>query len=98
MTPVYSSRKMFLLPLLRHLAGARAPLPVPLMLPLMGAMPATGDRMEFARGRMEDGSVGPFGQQDSSALASLGAADCLIQRPAGSGELAAGEVVPVFPI
>ena len=94
----YVTAFLFLLPLLRHLAGSDTPLPVPLYMRLAAAMPATGDRMEFARGRMVEGMVEPFGQQDSSALASLGAADCLIQRAAGSGELAAGEVVPVFPL
>jgi len=94
----YVTAFLFALPLLRHLAGARQPLPVPLHLPLTGAMPAPGSRTEFARGRMVDGGVEPFGQQDSSALASLGAADCLIQRIAGAGEAAAGEVVSVFPL
>ena len=94
----YVTAFLFMLPLLRHLAGGKAPLPVPLMMPLAGAMPGCGDRTEFARGRMEDGKVVPFGQQDSSALASLGAADCLIRRDAGALPAAAGEMVPVFPL
>jgi len=73
-------------------------LPAPLSMRLAGDMPVCGDRTEFARGRMEDGKVVPFGQQDSSALASLGAADCLIRRDAGARPAKAGEMVPVFPL
>ena len=94
----YVTAFLFLLPLLRHLAGSNAALPVPLLMPLAGDMPACGDRTEFARGRIVDGRAVPMGQQDSSALASLGAADCLIQRDAGAGPALAGEMMPVFPL
>jgi molybdopterin molybdotransferase len=38
------------------------------------------------------------GSQDSSALTALAAADCLIDRPADSPALPAGEPVRVFPL
>ena len=88
---------LFLLPLLRKLGGAADPLPPRLTLPLAVPLPATGDRMEFVRGRYETDGVHPLRQQDSSALASLAASNCLIRRPARSQAADAGEVVEILP-
>src|SRR5690606_34661212 len=66
----YVTAYLFLLPLLRALAGA-APenrLPSSLEATLQEPLSASGDRREFVRGILADGSVTPIGEQDSSAL------------------------------
>ncbi|MEN7537103.1 molybdopterin molybdotransferase MoeA [Aurantiacibacter flavus] len=87
---------LFLLPLLRRLAGAAQPLPRAITLPTLDALPATGGRAELVRARMGDGGVTLLGQQDSSALRALAASEALIARPAHAGEAKAGDMVAVY--
>jgi len=94
----YVTAFLFLLPLLRRLGGSERPVPLGLCLPLVDPLPPTGDRMEFVRGHMGFGGVIPQKQGDSSALASLAAANCLIQRPAGSLAADIHELVTVHPL
>jgi len=91
----YVTAFLFLLPLLRALAGAAQPLPPLVKLRLAEAMPATGSRLEFIRARFTEGSIRPVAQQDSSALASLASSNALIRREIGSPPAAAGELVNV---
>lgn len=92
----YVTAFLFLLPLLRKLGGAADPLPRAIRLPLLEAMPDVGSRMEFVRAVIGKDGVTPLGQQDSSALASLSLADCLIQRPAHAPAAEIGESAAVF--
>jgi molybdopterin molybdotransferase len=93
----YVTGFLFLVPLLRRLAGASQPLPQSIALPLAQPLSATGKRAEFIRARIAaGGSVEALGDQDSSALASLANAQALIMRPAHSGPSAIGEKVPVY--
>lgn len=87
---------MFLLPLLRALGGARAPLPRGVTMSLGSALPAAGDRTEFVRARLEDDSLVPVVEQDSSALAALARADALIERPANALAAEAGALVRAY--
>src|SRR5690606_29316611 len=48
----YVTAYLFLLPLLRHLGGAREALPRPLVATLADPLPAAGDRLEFVRGTL----------------------------------------------
>src|SRR5690606_3566863 len=48
----YVTAYLFLLPLLRHLGGAREALPRPLAATLADPLPAAGDRLEFVRGTL----------------------------------------------
>ncbi|WP_121114422.1 molybdopterin molybdotransferase MoeA [Croceibacterium ferulae] len=91
----YVTAVLFLLPLLRALAGAADPLPRSLHLPLAAPLPAAGTRTEFVRARLTDAGVLPASEQDSSALLSLAGSDALIRRPAGSVAARAGEMVAV---
>jgi molybdopterin molybdotransferase len=59
-------------------------------------LPAIGPRREFLRAVRHGDNVRLAGSQDSSALSALAEADCLIDRPAHSPALQAGEPVPVF--
>lgn len=94
----YVTAFLFLLPLLRRLAGAEvaAALPRPLPARLTAPVPATEGRQEFLRAELAFDTVAPLGEQDSSALATLARANALIARPAHAPALAAGEVVPVY--
>lgn len=92
----YVTGFLFLLPILRRLAGAASPLPQVLHAPLGSALPATGSRAEFVRAQWNGSQVSLLREQDSSALASLSAANVLIARPAHAGEATPGELVPIF--
>ncbi|MCZ8136602.1 MAG: molybdopterin molybdotransferase MoeA [Porphyrobacter sp.] len=87
---------LFALPLVRASMGAADPLPRAVTMIAGEALPATEKRREFLRGTSDGASVRLAGSQDSSALSALAAADCLIDRPAGSPAVAAGEPVRVF--
>lgn len=91
----YVTAYMFLLPLLRGLAGADSPLPDILQLPLGAPLPATGNRLEFVRATRTGGMVWPIGEQDSSALAALSSATALVRRDIHSPPVSVGEVVNV---
>lgn len=92
----FATAFLFALPLVRAAMGAANPLPRSVTMIAGEALPATEKRREFLRGMSEGNTVRLAGSQDSSALSALAAADCLIDRPAGSPPLAAGEPVQVF--
>lgn len=92
----YVTAFLFLLPLLRKLGGAADPLARPLTMRLGADMPPVGDRTEFVRARMTEGSLVPIREQDSSALAALARAEALIERPAQAPAAAAGEFLQAF--
>jgi molybdopterin molybdotransferase len=76
---------LFLVPLLRRLAG-RTDLTAPLEPAVLGcALAANDERADYIRATLSRGADGgdvatPFSRQDSSMLAPLAAADCLIVR------------------
>ena len=59
-------------------------------------MPAGGNRLEFVRARLEGELAAPLGEQDSSALRALAAANALIERPIDAPPAPAGTLVPVY--
>ena len=87
---------LFLLPLLRRLAGAVHCLPATFHVPLAAPLGACGKRREFLRAHWDGRTVSAQRVQDSSALASLAASNVLIDRPAGAPAMAAAELVPVY--
>jgi molybdopterin molybdotransferase len=92
----YVTAFLFLLPLLRALAGAEDPLPKPVEARLSGNLPPTGDRQEFVRASFNGQTVCAVNEQDSGALAALAAANCLIERPARAPKLEFGAIVTCF--
>ena len=91
----YVTAFLFLLPLLRALAGAdsRSVLPQAIEARIDSPLPATGDRREFVRAFYENGTVRPLGQQDSSALRALAECNALIDRKPNSPGAPAGEPI-----
>jgi molybdopterin molybdotransferase len=87
---------LFLLPLIRHLAGAANPLPRPRLLPLGADMPATAKRAEFFRATVSDGIATPLAFQDSGAMHAAALADALIYRPIEAPAAPAGALTPVY--
>lgn len=86
----------FLLPLLRALLGAAAPLPRSFLARLAAPLAPGGPRREFLRAGWDGDSLTPATVQDSGALAALARADVLIDRPAGAPAAAIGEPVRAY--
>ncbi|NVD43869.1 molybdopterin molybdotransferase MoeA [Qipengyuania atrilutea] len=83
---------LFLEPMLRSMTGCVRPLPRFVTLPLAAAITQGGTRREFLRARLTNYGVMPIGGQDSSLLAALAHADCLIERPAHAEPAKAGKL------
>jgi molybdopterin molybdotransferase len=87
---------LFLLPMLRALAGSRQPLPVAVPLPCATDLPPGGERREFLRARWDGAALHPVAERDSSALAALAGANALIDRPPHADGTKAGTPVPAY--
>ncbi|QUL39345.1 molybdopterin molybdotransferase MoeA [Erythrobacter sp. JK5] len=87
---------LFVLPLVRAVAGVSDPLPKAETRIASEDLPAVGSRREFLRAVSDGARVRLAASQDSSALLALAAANCLIDRPAGAPAVSAGEPVPVY--
>jgi molybdopterin molybdotransferase len=92
----YVTAFLFLLPLLRRLAGARECLPQALVAHTDRPLAPGGPRLEFVRARLAGVTVTPLDERDSSALRALAAANALIERPIGAAATAAGDPVTVY--
>ena len=88
--------RLFLLPLLRRMAGDPAPEDRPLQGVTTEALAANGPRRHFARARLEHGEVTAFSEQDSSLYSVLARANALLIRPENAPALAAGTTVSVL--
>jgi len=89
---------LFLLPLVRKMAGSSAPLPDTRHAILGVDMPGIGGRDDYVRGALEGATASPVYTQDSAATYALSLANCLIRRPAGSPAARAGEEVEILPL
>jgi len=89
---------LFLLPLLRQMAGALEVLPHGIPMPCVTPLPAGSKRTEFLRGRIVEGGVSLIEEQDSSALRALAAADVLIRRDIDAPGTKAGDAVIIYRI
>ncbi|MBH1999072.1 MAG: molybdopterin molybdotransferase MoeA [Sphingomonadaceae bacterium] len=89
---------LFLLPLVRHVAGAASPLPSFMQAALASPLPATGERDDYLRAFRGQGGVVTVTSQDSAATVAMATADCLILRPAGSPPAPAGSTVTILPL
>ena len=83
---------MFLLPLVRHLAGARDPLPKVHRAPLAAALSAGGSRRDYMRARLENGELLPLFGQESGLTLPLASANALLIREMGATARETGEM------
>ena len=75
---------MFLLPLVRHLAGCKSPLPEVMMATAAIDLPAGGPRTDYLRAHVKNGVISVFNRQDSGLLAPLSYANALLINPANT--------------
>jgi len=83
---------LFLLPLVRHLAGARDPLPTVQRAPLAEPLPEGGARRDYLRARLENGRLTPFLGQESGLTLPLASANSLLIREIGAPARDAGDM------
>lgn len=87
---------LFLLPVLRTMLGAAAPLPQTIRTFLTAPLAAAGSRREFLRAQWDGSGIAPLSLQDSGALSALAAANALIDRAPGTDPLPAGAEVRAY--
>ena len=95
--------RLFLVPLIRALLGQPARQETPLQARLGVALGSNGLREHYMRAISRPGPdgmpvVAPVRSQDSSLLAPLAEANCLLVRPPRAPEAAAGAIVPILPL
>jgi molybdopterin molybdotransferase len=81
---------LFLLPLVRHMAGSKSPLPHIHTAVLGHALSAGGLRTDYFRAKMENDVISIFNRQDSGMITPLSQANALLINPAGAVPRAAG--------
>jgi molybdopterin molybdotransferase len=81
---------LFLIPLVRQLAGSNSPLPEPITAALATDLAAGGQRTDYFRARIENNEISMFNRQDSGMLAPLSQANALLINPAGTPPRPAG--------
>lgn len=88
----YVTATLFLLPLVRHLAGARAPFPAVHRAPLAAALAEGGTRRDYLRARLDGGRLTPLFGQESGLTLPLASANALLIREIGAPARAAGDM------
>jgi molybdopterin molybdotransferase len=94
----FVSATLFLLPLIRFMAGAARYLPDYQSGPTSEALPAVGPRAQFLRAKVDQTGITPFNSQDSAKLSVLAAANALLCRPAQADAAEEGAMVPFIAI
>jgi molybdopterin molybdotransferase len=89
---------LFVRPVIAHLGGASAPLPVTTTAILGDDLAANGPRTDYLRAAIRDGQVYAAALQDSSMLLTLARATCLVVRPAGAPAARAGDRADILVI
>ena len=88
--------RLFLLPMLKAMAGDPAPQDQLETARTTVDLPANGVRRQYLRAVVADGAVTPAGRQDSSLLSVLAGANALLMRPEQAPAAPAGTSVPVL--
>lgn len=94
----FVTARLFLIPLVAHLAGAAAALPATRTATLAEPLPANGPRADYMRAAHREGRVVAAAIQDSSMLRTLARADCLIVRPPHAPAANPGDSVEILDI
>jgi molybdopterin molybdotransferase len=83
---------LFLLPLVRHLSGARDPLPPMHRAPLAAPLGEGGTRRDYLRARLENGRLIPMIGQESGRTLPLASANALLVREIAAPARVAGDM------
>ena len=94
----YVTAFLFLLPLVRHLSGCKAPLPLVRTALLKDDLPPSGARTDYLRGHLENGVISVFYKQDSGMLAPLSQANALLINPANAAARSARSMAQYLPL
>jgi molybdopterin molybdotransferase len=89
---------LFLLPLIRYMAGCSAPLPAYFEAATATDLPAGGERAEYMRATVEGGHITPFLSQDSGLTRTLSQANALLVQHPNVPPRAKGSVVQYMPL
>lgn len=92
----YVTAYLFLLPLLKALAGSPGVLHAPVTATVTRDLAPGGKRLEFLRGHWDGNRVTPLDEQDSSGLRALAHSNALILRPANAPACASGGAVSIY--
>lgn len=94
----YVTAVLFLLPLVRHLAGCKTPLPEVRAGTLKEALPSGGARTDYLRALVQNDLISVFSKQDSGMLAPLSQANALLINPANGPTRAANATAQYLPL
>ncbi|MES2095780.1 MAG: gephyrin-like molybdotransferase Glp [Pseudomonadota bacterium] len=92
----FVTASLFLRPLIAAMAGASDPLPAMLSATLAEPLPANDHRQDYLRAKLDHGRVRVAGIQDSSMLATLARADCLVVRAPHAPAAQIGDAVEIM--
>jgi molybdopterin molybdotransferase len=92
-TSAFVTAFLFLLPLIRHMAGSLSPLPEIFEAKTVNALFPGGSRAEYVRGRVEGGSITAFITRDSGLVSPLSHSNALIIRDVNAPEAPTGAIV-----
>lgn len=89
---------LFLRPLIATMAGAAHPMPTTFQAVLGETLPRNDHRQDYLRAILDDGKITVASIQDSSMLAPLANANCLVIRTPHAPEAHLGDTVEIIPI
>ena len=92
-TSAFVTAFLFLLPLIRHMAGSLSPLPEIFEAKADNALLPGGSRAEYVRGKIEGGAITAFTSRDSGLVSPLSHSNALIIRDINAPATPAGAVV-----
>lgn len=87
---------LFLRPLIAAMAGAADPFPARSAATLAEPLPANDGREDYLRAKVADGTISVAAVQDSSMLATLARANCLVVRERHASAAVAGDKVQII--
>lgn len=94
----YVTAFMFLLPLVRHLLGCKAPLPQVRTAILQDDLPQGGARTDYLRANIDNSIISVCYKQDSGMLAPLSQANALLINPANAPSRSARSTAQYLPL
>ncbi len=95
-TSAFVTAFLFLLPLIRHMAGSLSPLPEIFEAKTVNALIPVGSRAEYVRGKIEGGAITAFTSRDSGLVSPLSHSNALIIRDVNAPVTPSGAPVQYY--